>query len=187
MTSDADHDGQCQHSDNETKGGNRRLPCANCRTAFETYRDYVKHEDALIRDRLTWMIAVQGLLMAALALVVVKMVELIPTANPYVQLALLAVLVLVLALVGDTTSSISTKTVRAAESAHKALEKRWHELRVGCKDSLPGLTYGDDDNVQTDRHSLASHLPSTFGKVWGSIALSALLGIMCFVALWLRA
>jgi len=134
---------------------------------YSAFRDYVKHEDNLINNRLSWNFTIQGFLFTAYAFAFQKTAELwnvlshrndkpaLDLSRIVHSLADLHAVLLVLASVGMLVSVVIFFSVRAADVAIKALDEKWrernlqHEAVPGGSGSsgndpfgLPGLTGG---------------------------------------------
>lgn len=108
---------------------------------YNLFRDYLKHEDDLINNRLNWNFTIQGFLFAAYSLSLHKIADIklallqntIETSRlAYVHLFHtlfdLHLLLTALALAGINVSGFVYLSVRAARIAIHELESRWFEI-----------------------------------------------------------
>jgi len=151
---------------------------------YSAYRDYLKHEDDLINNRLSWNFTIQGFLFAAYTFTLQKASELkgslllqLKPLSPgllskdlfnshTLGLRELHVAMIILALVGLFVSGCVYLSVSAARIAIGELERRWRELhqeygKSGTNENthgphLPGLVGGGDHRA----HALGFHAPT---------------------------
>ena len=108
---------------------------------FGIYREYVKHEDDLINNRLSWNVTIQGFLFAAYTFSLQKIGDIrlgllnkdidpkrIGPLKVLHTLSDLHFLLAALAFTGIVVSMAVYLSIRAARLAISELENRWHEL-----------------------------------------------------------
>lgn len=104
---------------------------------YALYRDYLKHEDDLINNRLNWNLTIQGFLFAAYSFTLqtasnIKLQLLMKTgATPITHLLNareLRITMIVLAWLGVGVSGGVYVSIRAARIAIEELVTKWHEL-----------------------------------------------------------
>lgn len=103
---------------------------------YELYRDYIKHEDSLINNRLLWNLNLQGFLFGAYSFSLQKVGELHAKAlgdktadlmASHFSVLLLNVLLIVLPLVGGSVSLLVWMGVQAAQLSIEELNKQWED------------------------------------------------------------
>ena len=90
---------------------------------FELYRDYVKHEDALINSRLVWNLNIQGFLFAAYGVILKSLIDVQTRSAPENSFSVqeMYVVLFVVPLNGLVASRFTRQGVCAAVRSHKAL------------------------------------------------------------------
>jgi hypothetical protein len=144
----------------ELAGGEEDVvPCRSVSTAearelyrktFEVYRDYLKHENLMMNNRITWNGAAQGVLFAALGVVLNGQ----PNVSPHAAY-LRAQLTLIIPILGLSLSVATVAGVLGAGLSARAVLSRW-ELAVA--ELLP------------DRNKAAHWTPALLagGSRWGA-------------------
>jgi hypothetical protein len=146
---------------------------------FEIYRDYAKHEDSLSNFRVTWFLAVQGLLFGGYA--VLNQARLIggPPVSMGVSNAIgnlqspAVLLTLLLALFGLFAAHRSYVSVKAAISAVQSLNAKWTTKVLGGNEHplLPDLTGGGNPCAASKGPGFQTFLPIAAMIIWLLIAL----------------
>jgi hypothetical protein len=126
---------------------------------YRIFRDYLKHEDALINHRLQWNLTIQAFLFATYGFCLQKLLDSNPSGHP-VEVAILAkVTYVVLPLVGVFVAIVSFLGTLAARKAITQLEDDWNEKFVGVeKEKLQ-----DHKAVKAKLNALNPFLPSVTG------------------------
>jgi hypothetical protein len=130
---------------------------------YAAFREYVKHEDDLINNRLNWNFTVQGFLFAAFSFSIQKMAELQsgplfakgpPAIQNNVRASIrdLAVVNFLVGAMGLLVSAFVCIAVLAAQAALRELERKWIE---GHQE------YGERPPFKLDTHG--PHLPGLIG------------------------
>lgn len=142
-------------------------PILRSEEAFSIYRDYLKHEDDLINNRLSWNFTIQGFLFAAYSFALEKIADIregllstaidtrrVQASNVLHSISDLQIFLLVLTVVGMGVSFFVYVSVRAARYAIQELEVRWRSI--------------DPDNDQAQESVRLSSLfsPSFLIRVW---------------------
>ena len=92
---------------------------------YKIIRDYITHEDSLINNRLTWLLAIQGLLFTAYGL---SIREATRTADLVSLISLLKIL-------GILTSFLGFTGILAAVLAIEKVAKKWEDKSLDkCSD-----------------------------------------------------
>ena len=150
---------------------------------YETYRDYLKHEDGLINFRVTWFIATQAAIFAAYGLLAQDVFRtgsftygdgpfpLLQAVQPFRPTPWLAV-VLLLCLLGGLSSITSFFSINAASRAMKTLSWRWHQIVLQGQENelLPALKGGGSWWAEVFGWLSARFLPAVSLIVWVAIA-----------------
>jgi hypothetical protein len=128
---------------------------------FTLFRDYVKHEDMLINQRMTWMITIQSFLIAMFGFSYQKKLEII--SKVFTEKSLLEdklvgfmqtvqtynVFLIIICMIGIGMSWITGYLLEAANLSIGGLEKKWettselYEIK-----HLPKLTGGYDADIK---------------------------------------
>jgi hypothetical protein len=153
---------------------------------YKEYRDYIKHEDGLINQRLAWALTIQGFLFAAYALVLNKLIEIdrcvenigrLLAAPLHGQAYLFLVL---LCVIGVTICASAYGSIRAAENAIRAVRETFERMQPATVKGnryfyqidqasparLPRLTAGGTWCGEARGARLASAIPAVLGLVW---------------------
>jgi hypothetical protein len=156
---------------------------------YEMFRDYLKHEDDLINNRLNWNFTIQGFLFAAYTFTLQKVSELeaglllhVPSRNTHLlfnssTLGLdgLRIATVAVALVGLWVSLGVYVSVSAARIAIEELERKWQVLyqeyvRVATPATfvppLPGMTGGGSALAHRLGFWAPAALPIGFIAAW---------------------
>lgn len=154
---------------------------------YKEYRDYIKHEDALINQRLAWALTVQGFLFASYALVLNKMIEIERCTEAGGRMPILAPLhnqaglfLVLLCFIGVTICFCAYGSIRAAESAVSAVKETFERMQPASAEGdrffyrfdhpsparLPRLTGGGTLFGEVRGRRLASAIPAVIGLVW---------------------
>lgn len=178
---------------------------------FSIYRDYLKHEDDLINNRLNWNFTIQGFLFAAYSFALEKVADIklgllstyidpkrVPYVNILHSISDLEILLALLAFVGMGVSFFVYISVRAARYAIHELEMRWRAINPGHynpPDMKLFLSIGFWVKVWRDDESIKTHganPPGLPGLVGGGHPVANLLGFhapnalpLLFVGVWL--
>lgn len=147
---------------------------------YALYRDYIKHEDSLIRDRITWNLTIQGFLFAAYALVLqTHLSPNQPITDWWVEIFLVMVHSVVIPVVGYVLARESQGAVAAATAAihnlelsHNAFEAQFSQddLRQHPSLPLPLVTRGGIPEVDRG-HAYTLYVPSVVMAAWVAVAL----------------
>jgi hypothetical protein len=138
---------------------------------YKEYRDYLKHEEALINYRITWLIAINALLMATLGVVLQKRLEQLANVNTDVRAILATVAILLLiCMLGLVVSAALPFMIVVGRNAIRNLEMQWDkrliEYRLAYK--LPSLARGEPS-----KNWLIDHLftlwPFIFVLLWAVV------------------
>lgn len=173
-------------------------PCSQCSLRarhkslvehYEVYRDYLKHEDALINYRLSWNLSAHAFLVAAFGYQVVSLLE--PSRNKPVPLLVLAQTMLILIPVaGISISCFGKQSVDAALAAIDRLTNDWkriYRLRdIDLKEpglKLPRLSGGG--SAAAERRGAAAPRFTVRALLWIWWILEVVT-IGCLVAWWLQ-
>lgn len=154
---------------------------------FDRYRDYVKHEDGLINNRITWLVAMQSILVGTFSFACQKIYELhsppkgtIGPEGPDVATLVYLALLLGLGVIGYLFASISRQSIVAADRAISSLRAKWEmdfKGRPGFV-GFPNLTGGNDNSVVPKGFGSTLYLPIFFMWLWGLVDLSIVV-VLC--------
>jgi hypothetical protein len=159
---------------------------------YEIFRDYVKHEDELINNRLNWNFTIQGFLFAAYTFSLQKVSEvreniLLHLPSQALQVVLnshilglreLRIAMVMVALVGLSVSGWVYLSVSAARIAIDEVVRKWHTLypdygsnpTAGKRNThgpyLPGLTGGGHVSTHDFGFMAPRALPLGFVAAW---------------------
>lgn len=143
---------------------------AACRETYDVYRDYLKHEDNLINNRMTWLILSQSFFFTAFALAIGRLTVVDPLIADQIGLFLKSLAVLGMVVAGATCLSVV-----AALTAIEGLRQRWkkhsqtndtNETYTIEKSLLPDLTGGGDPFASTFGFFMPIAMPLIFLFTW---------------------
>lgn len=139
----------------------------DCRDRFEVYRDYVKHEDNLINNRMTWLVLSQSFFFTSFALAVGRLSDSDPVAAEKIYIFLNTI-----AWLGIAVGLATFGAVLAALNSIDGLRSRWDVLRtddnVFVNDkTLPELTGGGKLFASVFGFFLPIVVPLIFAVTWG--------------------
>jgi hypothetical protein len=151
--------------------------------AFKVYRSYEEHENNLLNQRVTWLITVQTVLIAALAYLVQKQYEIVERVvasdKPFLDMAFavlsgrFGIVLYLIAIVGGVFAGFALVGVVAAAEAQRRVRDQWKTRYVEAGENsvagtfLPRLAGG------------GSEVAARLGRVFGY-------GLPClFILLWL--
>jgi predicted nuclease of predicted toxin-antitoxin system len=125
---------------------------------YEILRDYIKHEDSLINNRLTWLLVAQGLIFSAFSSLFKPISDLLKTSTDLhenvdlaiiseieinSQIAQLKTIQCILSVLGLSISIVSFFTIWAAVLAIRELENSTLEKNIKSSNTLlPDITAG---------------------------------------------
>jgi hypothetical protein len=135
---------------------------------YALFRDYVKHEDALVNNRLTWILTIHGFLYATYGLTIQKRLEIIAyisnsifvhlneqeqffhAANLPYYLLEIRVFLIFLCFIGSFISGYGFVSIRAAHRASSSLrqifEEQFKKFEPSWYPDVPNLRYlGDEE------------------------------------------
>jgi hypothetical protein len=159
---------------------------------FIIFRDYVKHEDMLINQRMTWMITIQSFLIATFGFSYQKKIEIISKVftddnlSPQNIVGLMRVIqtfnvfLLIICGIGIVMSMITSSLLEAARLAISGLEKKWNETsKLHETEQLPKLTGGSHDDMKAKQsgEKLSKRITLFFIGFWASLILFMLVDI----------
>jgi hypothetical protein len=105
---------------------------------YGAYRDYIKHEDELIHQRLSWNLTLQGFLFTAYGLTFSMLSN--PGGDPTVK-AHLHFIHCVFPVVGGLVALLSLLSILAAQNSLNGLREEWlKHIDKESVEMLPGLT-----------------------------------------------
>ena len=137
------------------------------RDRFEVYRDYVTHEDNLIKNRMTWLILVQSFFFTSFALAVVRLSD----SDPIVA-EKITVFLHTTAWLGIAVGLATCGAVLAALNSIDGLRSLWDILRTDNNaftndKTLPELTGGGKTFASIYGVLLPIVVPLIFAVTWG--------------------
>jgi hypothetical protein len=119
----------------------------SCLEVYEVYRDYLKHEDNLINNRMTWLILSQSFFFTTYALALSRLSDARAETQEQIELFLNSV-----AMLGIVVGFATCMSILAALNAIEGLRRRWGNHTTGDanedsafiaeKGRLPDLTGG---------------------------------------------
>lgn len=153
---------------------------------FSLFRDYTKHEDGLINQRMTWMITIQSFLIATFGFSYQKKLEIISNfimekKSPTSLISPMAVsefhdtifrynlFLLIICSIGIGMSAITFFLLRAASLAIKGLEHKWGKIEEMLRIKyLPQITGGgsNDKKAKKSGEILSNWLTYFFFGFW---------------------
>jgi hypothetical protein len=161
---------------------------------FIIFRDYVKHEDMLINQRMTWMITIQSFLIATFGFSYQKKLEIIskiftePKSLEHrlsefmLTIQMYNAFLVIICIVGIRMSRITFLITDAANHSIGGLEKKWEATsKLYETDHLPKLTGGDGDYVKAKESGkkLSRFLTRFFIGFWVVIIIFMLIEAYC--------
>lgn len=157
------------------------------RDRFFIWRDYIKHEDGLINNRITWFVSFHSFLIAAFGLVLTTAISTLFAKNTnlvglYVLIisAIFSGFLTLIIVVGLQTAHSTYFSVMAAASAIQNLEEDWSLLlkrltkkgedseptRLKMFEAMPGITGGGDVSNNERGIGIAARLPRLIHGLW---------------------
>lgn len=140
---------------------------------YAVYRDYLKHEDGLVNNRVGWFIQLHSFLIASYVIILSALIASFAPEGQFlvdphrVRLAGFMVLV-ALAAIGIGSSVAAYQSIRGAVIAIEALRERWRQVRdvvPGCE-HLPDLAGGGSEVAVRRGLWLHSLLPLGITGLW---------------------
>jgi hypothetical protein len=150
----------------------------SCRDVYEAYRDYLKHEDNLINNRMTWLILSQSFFFTTYALAISRLSDSTGETNTKIETFLNSVAVL-----GIIVGLATFLSILSALKAIEGLKLRWKDHAfsetsenakfIKEKARLPDLTGGGNSFAATFGFFMPMIMPLIFVGIW-----SVILGIV---------
>jgi hypothetical protein len=144
------------------------------REVYEIYRDYIKHEDNLINNRVGWFIQLHSFLIATYGILFAALMSSYfpqgtATIDPAIPQKVACAILAMVALVGIFSSLSAIMSIDAADRAITKLSKTWDGVSEGWaadRRILPPLIGGGD--TKNDRLGARFHLwlPRVMLAVW---------------------
>lgn len=132
---------------------------------YEVFRDYVKHEDSLINNRLTWLLISQGLIFNAYSTLEKSKIDACINHHAGIT-ADLSALQGALGVVGLLICVFSFLGIQAARYAIQGLKQTWGTT---VDNELPALAGGDSKFADKFGWLPALSIPVTLFFAWGFI------------------
>ncbi|MFZ1108917.1 MAG: hypothetical protein WAN43_11330 [Rhodomicrobium sp.] len=134
---------------------------------FELYRDYLKHEGGLLKNRVTYFMASQAFIFGAYSFFAKDKVNkgVIDFSGSLSPIDPTFFVIVILSLIGILTAARSLISIFAALKAIDTLRRRWEGLKIFSPE-LPGIVGGGSAWAYKVGHSFATYLPSFAIFVW---------------------
>ena len=170
---------------------------------YKIHIEYIRHENELLHQRVTWFVAIQGGALAALSFSMQKYFEsfLKFSAMPDVgalsvdervsQFLVWAQFVgywMLICWLGWVAARKAKISIKAALQAQKRVELNWARRFLDRADvvGFPALMGGGEDQASADGGAYAKHLPGIFTWIWPTIWLGTLVGSCPWILNFLR-
>ncbi len=171
-----------------TNSGDGPVPPVDALALFDRYRDYIRHEDINIHNRMTWFIQLNAFLIASFAVVTGAEINVFASnaANsdrlPLIGL-LASIMQLAFAVLGFTSANAADGAVSAASRSVARLRERGdallaREIEAGL---LPGLTGGGALVNEESGAGLVERTPMIVRSLWCFLGLLVIVALVCGV------
>jgi hypothetical protein len=154
---------------------------------FDLIRDYVKHEDNLINNRISWFINIQSFLIASVALGVSSVVYIFSksefSTSSWFLTSFVFIFVCIISNMGAFYSEKARLSIQAAEETIGELSRLWNTYADRSRfPHLPGVAGAGKDVLVQRGSSLQAEIPAYMLKYWkfGSW-LTAVIAFVTFV------
>ncbi|MEO1104012.1 MAG: hypothetical protein AAFW98_09835 [Pseudomonadota bacterium] len=128
----------------------------SCREVYDVYRDYLKHEDSLINNRMTWLILSQSFFFTTYALAIGRLSAAEEPIRTQIETFLNAV-----ATLGIIVGFATCMSILAALNAIEGLKRRW--ANHGANEATENPTFAEERKRLPDLTGGGNAFASIFG------------------------